>query len=136
MDICDKLIDLRITLSSACDGFSIEQGNKNLLLSSKIKVLFLLKEKDMTPLELIKILGIAKSNLANLLKQLIKEGVVESYKTMENMRNVFYRITELGIKELNSYKYSLSKLFSDENKREIIELEENINKILKILKKD
>lgn len=136
MDICDKLIDLRIALTTACDGFSKESGNKNSLLSSKIKVLHLLADRDMMPVELITSLGVAKSNLANLSKQLIDEGLVESYKTFDNLRNVYYRITKNGRQELQSYKCSLEKLFCCKFEREIPELEICIDKILSILKKD
>ena len=90
MDVCDKLIELRIALTNACDGFSIENGNKNILLSSRIKLLYLLNEKDMTPAELIIGLGVAKSNLANLSKAMVEEGVIDSYKNVDNMRNVYY----------------------------------------------
>jgi DNA-binding MarR family transcriptional regulator len=123
-------------LNASCDGFSVEQGNKNILLSSKIKVLYLLSEKDMTPADLIQCLGMAKSNLANLSKQLIEEGVMESYKTLDNMRNVYYRITTTGREELLSYKNSLSKLFCEKYNDNINDLEVNIDKILSILKKD
>ena len=135
MDIYDKLIDLRISLTSACDGFSVEQGNKNILLSSKVKVLYLLSEKDLTPAELIACLGMAKSNLANLTKSLVQEKVIESYKTLDNMRNVYYRITDLGQKELQQYKESLQTMIC-KSYDNLNELEVLIDGILKILKKD
>ena len=53
MDICDSLIELRIALTTCCDGFSVENSNKDILLSSRIKVLHLLSTKDMMPGELI-----------------------------------------------------------------------------------
>ena len=136
MDFCDRLIDLRIMLTSACDGFSTEQSNKNIILSSRIKLLYLLSEKDMTPAELITTLGIAKSNLANLTRQLIEEGVIENYKVLDNMRNIFYRITSRGIEELQSYKKSLSKLFTEKYQDNLEEINICLDKILKLLKKD
>ena len=136
MDICDKLIDLRIALITDCDGFSVENGNKNILLSTRIKILYLLEAKDMTPAELISILGIAKSNLANLSKIMIEENVIESYKTMDNLRNVYYRITSPGLAELSHYKSSLHNLFCSKHSNNLHEIEIYLDKILEILKKD
>lgn len=136
MDICDKLIDLRIALTTECDGFSLENSNKNLLLSSRLKILYLLSEKDMTPAELIQALGMAKSNLANLSKLMIEDKIIESYKNLNNMRNVYYRITSSGEHELNDYKSSLLKLFCSKHKDNLSQIELHIDEILKILKKD
>ena len=134
MDICDSLIELRIALTTCCDGFSVENSNKDILLSSRIKVLHLLSTKDMMPGEFIETLGIAKSNLANLSKTLISEGVIDSYKSMGNYRNIFYRITEKGLNELNAYKVSLYKVFGEKFKNNLSEIGFHIEKILEILK--
>jgi len=136
MDICDKLIDLRIALTTDCDGFSVENSNKNLILSTRTKILYLLSDRDMTPAELISSLGIAKSNLANLSKVMIEDGAIESYKTIDNLRNVYYRISSLGLEELHDYKSSLNNLFCSKFSENISELEVLIDKILRILKKD
>lgn len=134
MDICDSLIELRIALTTCCDGFSVENSNKDILLSSRIKVLHLLSIKDMMPSELIEALGIAKSNLANLSKSLIAEGVIDSYKSMGNYRNIFYRITDKGLNELNAYKVSLYKVFGEKYKDNLDEIKGHIDQILEILK--
>jgi DNA-binding MarR family transcriptional regulator len=135
MDICDKLISLRIALTAESDGFSLEQGNKNILLSSRMKILYLLSEKDMTPVELILMLGMAKSNLANLSKLMIADGVLESYKTMENLRNVYYRITPQGMQELHEYKLTLKNVFCNKHKENLDKIESSIDEILELLKK-
>ena len=132
MDLSDKLIELRIAITTACDGFSMANSNKETTLSTRLKILFLLSFKDMTPNELICKVGIAKSNLANLSKLMITEGVMDSYKTLENNRNVFYHITSSGIQELKNYKDILSSHFL--NLQNIDELKTNIDKILTILK--
>ena len=134
MDICDSLIELRIALTTCCDGFSVENSNKDILLSSRIKVLHLLSTKDMMPGELIETLGIAKSNLANLSKTLIAEGVIDSYKSMGNYRNIFYRITDKGLNELSAYKVSLYKVFGEKFEGSLSEIGFHIEKILEILK--
>lgn len=134
MDICDSLIELRIMLTTCCDGFSIENSNKNILLSSRIKVLHLLSTKDMMPGELIETLGIAKSNLANLSKSMIMEGVIDSYKSMGNYRNIFYRITDRGINELNAYKLSLEKIFTEKYQGNLPEIQSLIDNLITSLK--
>jgi DNA-binding MarR family transcriptional regulator len=134
MDICDSLIELRIALATSCDGFSVTNSNKDILLSSRIKVLHLLSTKDMMPGELIESLGIAKSNLANLSKSLIAEGVIDSYKSMGNYRNIFYRITDKGLNELGAYKASLYKVFGEKYKNKMSEIKVYIDKVLEILK--
>lgn len=134
MDICDSLIELRIAITTCCDGFSVENSNKDIILSSRIKVLHLLSTKDMMPGELIEALGIAKSNLANLSKTLINEGVIDSYKSMGNYRNIFYRITEKGLNELSAYKISLYKVFGEKYEGKLEEIGFHIEKILEILK--
>lgn len=132
MDFCDKLIELRITINNVCDQFSLENSSKELSLSAKLKVLFLLSQKDMTPNELIMTLGIAKSNLANLSKSMIYDGVIDSYKTLENNRNIYYRITENGLSELKAYKSSLTQHLN--KLQNLDELNLYVNKILEILK--
>lgn len=134
MDICDSLIELRIMLTTCCDGFSMANSNKDILLSTRIKVLYLLSSKDMSATELIETLGIAKSNLANLSKSLIADGVIDSYKSMGNYRNIFYRITDKGYNELNAYKTSLYKVFGEKYANNMDDIQNSIDKLLKILK--
>ncbi|MGN0961673.1 MAG: hypothetical protein ACI4PF_05715 [Christensenellales bacterium] len=135
MDLYDKLIDLRINLSSKCDGFSLKDSSKNLILSSKIKVLFLLNGKDMTQGELILSLSMAKSNLANLLKSMINENVIESYRNATGPRNIYYKITNLGSIQLSDYKKSLKSVFSSVCTCPSGLLEKNIDEILDLLKR-
>lgn len=133
MSICDKLIDLRIVLTTACDGFSVENGSKDTILSTRTKVLHLLSGRDMTPAELIDVLGVAKSNLANLSKSMIEDGVIESYKNADNMRNVYYRVCDKGLEELRNYKKDLSNILCGKLKN-CIDVEENIDRIIMALR--
>lgn len=112
MDFYDKLIDLRITLTSKCDGFSTKDASKDLLLSNKVKVLFLLSQKDMVQGELIDSLAMAKSNLANLLKTMISERIIENYRNAGSSKNIYYKITSLGEDKLIEYKNSLKEVLT------------------------
>ena len=89
MDTAENLIYLRIALGHMCDGFSSSNSSKLTSLSIRTKILFLLKNGDLTPSELISALCIAKSNLVNTMKPMIEEGVVVSYRNENNSKNVF-----------------------------------------------
>lgn len=134
MDVTENLIELRILLNSICDGFSIDDLSKGTSLSTKTKILFLLKERDLGPCEMIKTLCVAKSNLANILKSMIEEKLIESYKNFNNSKNIFYRITESGKRELKDYKDKLynniHKKFGDCER----ELTEKTNEIIHFIK--
>ena len=57
MNLPDNLIDLRILLEYLCDGFSKDDGSKDTILSTKIKILFALENKDAIPCDLTRELG-------------------------------------------------------------------------------
>lgn len=134
MDLSDKLIDLRITLTHVCDGFSLEEGNKSALLSTRIKILYILSERDVTPSELISKLCIAKSNLANILKVMINDGIVISYKNDNNSKNIYYSITTLGVEELDKYKEKMMSQFRSQCSGSEEQLTKKIGDIINILK--
>ena len=134
MDVYDKLIDLRITLSSMCDGFSIKDASKNIILSSKIKVLHLLSDRDMSQGELIECLAMAKSNLANLLKSMINGNLIDSYKNAGNSRNIYYKISSQGMSRLNEYRCILKEVFGCSCTCSSGRIEELIDELLMILK--
>lgn len=133
MEIVDKLIDLRIYLSKVCDGLVDNQNAKSNMLSTRLKILHILSVNDATPGELISTLCVAKGNLANLLKNMIENGVVESYKNIENSKNIYYRVTSKGLKEIQEYKDSISHQIEKFDLGEM-ELSKKIDEIIQILK--
>ena len=118
-----------------CDGFSAGSGSKDLILSTRLKILCLLSDKDLSPAELISTIGVAKSNLANLSKSMIDDGVIESYKTADNLRHVYYRITSKGADELKVYKSALLELITDQSKYDIGGIEKNIDSLISAIKR-
>lgn len=134
MDLCDKLIKLRISLATMCDGFVENRGCKGVVLSTRLKLLSLLNERDMSAGELIHELSIAKSNLANLSKFLVKEGVIEGYKNSDNLRNVYYRITNKGIDELHRYKEALQCEISNKAQYNLQEIEMVVDQLMPLIK--
>ena len=129
MDLTDDLIELRILLTSLCDGFS--QSGKNSILSSRYKILYLLEKKDCSPSEFISTLCIAKSNIANILKKMMEEGFVDSYKVT---KNIFYKITDNGLAELKQYKEKMISQFREKCKTPKEDLSNELQNIINILK--
>jgi len=136
MNFINNLIESRILLAQICDGFS-NNSSKDCTLSAKTKVLYLLENKDLSPAELIRGLCIAKSNLANLLKSLVKEELIISYKNSENHKNIYYRINDKGLTELQKYKETLKTNLTEILKNdELLKHLENTIKIIKGIKND
>jgi len=132
MDLTNQLIELRILLEGHCDGFC--DNGKNAILSNKLKILFMLERVDCTPNDFISSLCIAKSNIANLLKKMIDEGIVDSYKSLDNNKNIFYKITTQGCNELRRYKEKMSSQFNDKCIVDKDELSRNLQSVINILK--
>ena len=96
------LIELRILLAAMCDGFC--ESGKNSILSTKLKILFMLEKEDCSPRDFIDQLCIAKSNIAGILKKMNEENLTECYRLDNCSKNIFYKITNKGKLELNDYK--------------------------------
>lgn len=133
MDISEKLVELRIELARLCDGFSTSELSKNVILSTRVKILYELKIHDRTPNELIDVLCVAKSNLANIVKSMIDDGVVTSYKSGSNLKNVNYSITSKGMNELNAYLDRMSECFYNNFGGDAMVLSDKLNEIIQIL---
>lgn len=133
MNTVDNLIELRILINSICDGFCCDNLNKNLSLSTKTKILFLLRNRDLSPSEITNKLCIAKTNLANLLKVMMQENLIVSYKNLDNSKNIFYRITNLGLLRLKDYENKLDSFLS-KNFNFNQKITESINDVIHFLK--
>ena len=132
MDLTNQLIELRILLEERCDGFW--DNGKNTILSNKLKILYMLENVDCSPNEFINTLCMAKSNVATLLKKMIGDNLVDSYKSKDNNKNIYYKITDGGIEELKRYKDKLIKQFLDKCDCDLNELRLRINSVIEILK--
>lgn len=108
MSIARKILELK-TLSQTICGIS-----KNNSTSTQIKILYFVDEyPNCSPQILISKLGIAKSNLALLTKQMIKDGLIVSKKGYNDGRSIFYSITQTGKKQLEEYLKNLEKIFHE-----------------------
>jgi DNA-binding MarR family transcriptional regulator len=134
MTISDSLIELRILLMTMCDGYSTQLSNKSTPLTTRIKVLYLLQSNDASPSELVEKLCIAKGNLANLLKEMINDGVVISYRNDQNSKNINYRATQKGITELNEFKRTMLEGFSEKFDGDDNKLSKLLNEVIQLIK--
>lgn len=133
-----QLILLRIELEKLCDGYDTDDANKKSNLTLKMKVLFCLSEDgELSPNYLISKLGIAKSNLTMLCRNLLDEGVIASKKSETDRRNISYIITNKGAKQLKSYlnQVRLDNIGLYKSDRYVKSLEKKISEVLKLLNK-
>lgn len=95
MKLADKLVELRIATRSAtmCESMS---GKAKNTLSLKTKILFLLKDKSLPPVDIMTTLHLAKTNLALLTGEMAKEGLITKEKQLYDKRVIYYSITEAG----------------------------------------
>ncbi|MBE5746093.1 MAG: winged helix-turn-helix transcriptional regulator [Clostridiales bacterium] len=113
---CKELIILLTKLNNMIDGFDEFFLTKNNNLTIKDKLLIFLQEKNLTPFELIKKLGINKTNLALITAELVKQELIIKKQTSFDKRNIEYVITDKG----NLYIQNI-----------LNKIDENINKQLK-----
>lgn len=124
--LAKQITELRILLQNITDGFSVDSANKNAKLTMERRVLFVLNnEKRVKPITLITKLGIAKSNLALLCKNMIDSGYMTCEKEENDKRNIYYEITAKGVAELNQYFDSISNdvgtIVSNDKEAKVIE---------------
>lgn len=117
MNLAEKLVELRIATRSATMCESISGKTKN-TLSLKTKILFLLKDESLPPVDIMTTLHLAKTNLALLTTEMAKEGLITKDKQQSDKRSVYYSITDSGKEYLNArleiIESTLKKAFNDE----------------------
>ena len=94
----------------------------------------MLEQSDCCPCDFIDKLCMAKSNVANLLKKMNSENLIESYKTTFNSKNVHYRIAPLGKQLISEYKQTMYKHFIDKLDCDENDLSKITNDLINILK--
>lgn len=121
--ISEKIIELRIATRKVtlCEA----EGRAKTTLSLKSKILFLLKDKDLSPSDIISALGIAKTNLTILTSSMIKDGLIIKYKKPNDQRAVFYSITQKGKEHIGKLISYIDALFD-----KVIDDEETKNKYI------
>lgn len=136
MSMAEKLVELRIATRGATMCESLNGKSKN-TLSLKTKILFLLKDKSLPPIEIMTALHLAKTNLALLASEMAREGLITKEKQQFDKRVVHYSITMLGKEyldaRLSAIESALAKAFTGEEYTKAYEALDNAVNTLSIL---
>lgn len=128
MKLARKLLEIRILSECVCDGWN----KKNLEVNQKI--LFLIDEYEVcSPSVLISKIGLKKSNLALCCKGLIEQGKIEKFSSSNDKRQVFYKLTQKGKKEVEKIISNIDQMFreAEVGKNEL----RNFTKVCELLNK-
>lgn len=98
--VSKSAVELRIATRRACMCERAGDKKKN-TLSLESKILFLIRDRPLTPMDVIDRLQIQKTNLAALTKRMEKDGLLIKRKT-EGRREIAYEITEYGRASLDA----------------------------------
>lgn len=123
-----KIIEITSKLNNLLEGFDTFFSNKKNNLTIKDKLLIFLLEKDLAPFELIKCLGIAKTNLALIVKDLSNNGDIEKFHDEIDKRNITISLTEKGKTKAEEILNNLNK-----NINQILAFKNNAEKINSLL---
>ena len=134
LELARNMMRLRILSSNACESFE-KQINKKNLLTTKVRILFLIDEyKTVSPTFLIDRLYVAKSNIALFCKQLLLEGLISSSQDLIDKRIIYYCLTPKGKEFLKSklsfIQDNLDSAVDTEEKKKLNESMSYVNKVL------
>lgn len=95
MTLAEKLVQLRIATRGVtmCESLNGKQKNT---LSLKTKILFLLKDNDLPPIDIMTSLHLAKTNLALLTGEMARDGLITKEKQARDKRIIYYSLTDKG----------------------------------------
>ncbi len=134
LELARNIMRLRILSSNACESFEKQMNKKN-LLTTKVRILFLIDEyKTVSPTFLIDRLYVAKSNIALFCKQLMLEGLISSSQDLIDKRIIYYCLTQKGREFLKSklsfIQDNLDSAVDGDTKKKLNESMNYVNKVL------
>lgn len=134
LELARNIMRLRILSSNACESFEKQMNKKN-LLTTKVRILFLIDEyKTVSPTFLIDRLYVAKSNIALFCKQLMLEGLISSSQDLIDKRIIYYCLTQKGKEFLKSklsfIQDNLDLAVDGDTKKKLNESMNYVNKVL------
>lgn len=107
--IAEAAARLRIATRKAC--ITQSEGRRKGTLSLDAKILFLIREKPLTPNTIIDLLELQKSNLASIANGLEKRGFMERHKLFSR-RETAYHITDAGREYIETKLEEIEKSFA------------------------
>ncbi len=102
--LADQILSLNLTTRKLC-----KNCNNGVIISQKLRLLYLVRNDVLSPRELVGELCIAKPNLTILARNMISEGLIEKMRVERDMRSVHYKITDKGLQELNKMMEELEE---------------------------
>lgn len=131
-----KMLKLNALLENLLEGFDDFLYTRKINLTIKDKILIFLYEKPQSPYNLIKLLSIAKTNLALICKALIKENLIQKQRDEVDRRNIVYNITEKGKEKAEKLISEIEKATNNkmEYKNNFEEINKNMEELLTLLK--
>lgn len=126
----NSIVWLKLLTDRICEG----KNKKNGLFLVSYQVLFVLNENErVSPKELVLSLGLAKSNLAIIAKKMMKDGLIERTKDLQNRKEIYYNITLKG-KEILMAKLAQIENSCNESEKKETSLLQKVVQILKGIK--
>lgn len=107
--IAEAAVNLRIATRKAC--ITQSEGRRKGTLSLDAKILFLIREKPLTPNTIIDVLELQKSNLTSIANGLEKRGFMERHK-LPSRRETAYCITDAGKEYIEAKLGEIEKAFT------------------------
>ena len=107
--IAEAAARLRIATRKA--RITQSEGRRKGTLSLDAKILFLIREKPLTPNTIIDLLELQKSNLASIANGLEKRGFMERHKLFSR-RETAYHITDAGREYIETKLEEIEKSFA------------------------
>jgi len=104
-----KIITLTSKLNNLLEGFDEFYLSKKTNLTIKDRLLVFLLNGDLAPFELIKLLGIAKSNLALIIAELAKQNLITKKQDSIDKRNIIISLTNAGTLKANEILKNINK---------------------------
>jgi len=122
-----------IELKLASDRIAEGKGKGAGVFTVKYQILYLIASNgSISPQEIIYELNMAKSNLALIAKKMISEGLIVRTKESGNRKQIYYIITEKGLKELSVKMKAIENLYDDKSKEMLKHLTKTVQSLKKV----
>ncbi|MCH5155429.1 MAG: winged helix-turn-helix transcriptional regulator [Clostridiales bacterium] len=93
--LAEQILAINVATRKLC-----KNCNNGIIISQKMRLLYLVRNNVLSPKDLVAELCIAKPNLTILARTMIAEGLIEKLRVERDLRSVHYKITDKGIAEL------------------------------------
>ena len=131
-----RCVELKIVLDKFCESFSKDKTSRVCNISTKLKILMLLKQGKNTPKELIDSLAIAKSNITIICDSMMYEELITKEKGETNKKNIIYKITKKGEDQIDKFIAKLGGCYPDiDELPNIYDIEYKLTEVTEFLEK-